>query len=217
MRIQYKLDGMFTNNGIVNYKNAFSQQIIKATTQAMTKVGKLTNEKIVKQAQQGLKIRRQAVLKSFRSKVYSRNKNYLPTLHYYSRVPWMGTHTHGATIGQSKKLIIPFALKRIGYKEFKHILSVLNSHKNIFMKKAGKTTIVYSKNTEQDKKILAPFRKSTRAYNQKIVRRNEVVVVGMMQSNIRLAKRFDMESTAINSVKDVAKEVTNIFKTSKTI
>ena len=217
MQVQYKLDGLFTNSGLLKYKSAFRDQIFKVTAQAMNKVGKSTNEKIQKQAQMALKIKRNAVLKSFKSKVYSKDKNNLPSLHYYSRIPWMGVHTKGATLGHAKKLIIPFSSKRIGYKQFKNLLAHLRESRNLFMKKAGATTVVFAKNTDKDKKILAPFRKSTRAYNNKIVRKNETVVIGIMVGNVRMSKKFDMEQTAVNSIPEVTKEVSKIFKTSKTI
>lgn len=217
MNVQYKLDGMFTNAGLTKYSKAFREQMFRATALAMDKVGKKTIEVIKGQAQAGLKIKRQAVIKSFKSKLYFRNKNQLPSLQYYSRIPWMGTHSHGATIGVSKKLIIPFSHKRIGYKAFKEILRELSQGHNLFFKHHGTTTTVWAKNTEQFKRLLAPFRKATRSYNSKVVRKGEPVVVGIMVENVRLSKKFDMEATARNSVNLISKEVSNIFKTSKMI
>lgn len=217
MRVKLKMEGMLTSNGLYAWKNSFRDQMFRATAMAMDKVGKKTIEVIKAQAQAGLKIKRQAVIKSFKSKVYFKNKNGIPALHYYSRIPWMGTHSHGATVGVSKHLIIPFAHKRIGYNEWKEILQTLRANHNLFVDTRGKTKYVWAKNTDQDNRLLRPFRKASRAYNQKVIRKNEKIVVGIVVNNIRLSKKFDMEATAKNSVNEVSREISKVFKTSKMI
>jgi len=202
-------DGILLQNGVNRYQADFKKKLITNTTKAMNTIGKEYRDKIRKNAEQGLKIKRKVILKSFVYKIYNKDKNQLPNIHYYSGIPWMGLHDKGGAI--SKTVFIPLSKKRIGYKNLKLLIAALSQANNLFFDKKGGTTIAWAKNTEQFKKLLAPFRATTRARNGKIVKKDERINVAIVGKNIRLKKKIRTTEIALESIPKIVREVERLF------
>jgi hypothetical protein len=208
MDLKFDYDGILKAEGLGKYKRDFQAQLLTATRKAMQKVGAEYKTKIQNDARKSLKITRQPLIKSFSYKVYYKRSGRIPSLHFYSRVPWMGIHDKGGII---RKGAIPLSKKHIGYKTLKDIFLQLSRAKNLFFEKQGSYTIAWSKNTEAQKRLLAPFRSVTRAKQGKVVRKDERVNVAIITSS-RIRKRLNMTEIVKSSLPVLSKEIEKQFK-----
>lgn len=216
MELKFDFDGVIKAQGLQKYKRYFIAKMLFATRKAMQEVGKDTKAKIQADVRSKLKIKREAFVKSFTYKVYYKRVNQVPSLHFYSKVPWVGMHTKGGSV--NKKVIIPFTRKApsgvsnssvLGNKTLKILLATLQEHKNLFFDNTGKQTIVWAKNTKLDSKLLVHFRK---AQGQGRIKRDERVNVGVVVKNTTIKKRLQMNEYIQDSLKDISKKIEANFK-----
>lgn len=208
MDLKFDFDGILKAEGLSKYKRDFQSQLLMATRKAMQKIGVQYKDKIQNDARKSLKVSRQAVIRSFSYKVYYKRTGRIPSLHFYSRVPWMGIHDKGGVI---KKGAIPLSKKHIGYKTLKDIFQQLSRAKNLFFDKQGNYTIAWARNTEAQKRLLAPFRAVTRAKQGKVVRKDERVNVAIITSS-KIRKRLSMTEIIKSSLPELSKEIERQFK-----
>ena len=198
----------------------FKTKLFNATNNGMKKVmGTVINE-IRDDASKNLKIKRKVILKSFVGKIYATNKMTLPSIHFYSGVPWMGTHSKGAAI--TGRIFIPFVLKPIGYYKQQELLKQLKSNENLFVDKTGSNAILWAKNTKADSKLLAPFKRveSTARRQRKLsgekvrttFKQEERVNLGIMVRSTKLPKRLNFNTIIERNMKNIVKEIENNFK-----
>lgn len=213
MDIKIELDGIIKAQGFEKYSRDFRAKLLKSTRKAMQDVGKTTKAKIQADVRSKLKIKREAFVKSFTYKVYFKKTNNIPSLHFYSAVPWVGMYTKGGSV--NKKVIIPFTKKApkgitksksLGTKTLKYLLSELQSHKNLFFDNTGNQTIVWAKNTKEDSRLLVNFRRAQSNGGTRI-KINERVNIGVVVKNTSIKKRLSMNEYVQSSLKEITQQI----------
>ena len=76
----------------------------------------------------------------------------------------------------------------MGYAKMKKLFKILSSENNLFFDKTSKGTIAWAKNTEEHKRLLAPFRSNMRARAGKVIRKNERVNIAIVGKTIQIRK-----------------------------
>ena len=215
MELKFEFGELLKAEGLSKYKRDFQAQLLLATRRAMQEFGKDIRDKIRKDVSSTLKVRRQAILKSFVYKVYFRKTNKIPTLHFYSGIKWMGVHAKGGSAG---KVVIPLAMRRGTVKEglgtigFRKLLARLGSHKNLFFEKKGRITVVWARNTWEDRGDLKQFRSLQRKQTgKKSIKTNERVNVGIITS-VKWTKKLNMYDIVQLNMPKLSKEIERQFK-----
>lgn len=210
MQVQINLNGVLTSAGMNTYSTAFKAKLLLNTRKAMQTVGKEYKTKMQDNAKSKLKVKKPAFIKSISYKVYFQRAGKTPSLHFYSRVPWMGMHDKGGML--TKNVFIPLSKKRLGYKEMKTLIRNLRSAGNLFFEKRGGTTIAWAKNTQQFKSVLTPFRAVMKAQNGgKTIKKDERVNVAIVSKNTRLKKKIRMTELALESLPKIKREIERLF------
>ena len=92
--------------------------IHKAVAIGMREGGKTIVDAVRTQMQANFTVKKAAFLRSLRARLYDRNPERLPALLIGSKIPWLGIHVRGGTIGG--RMLIPLTEegRRIGRRAF---------------------------------------------------------------------------------------------------
>jgi hypothetical protein len=215
MDLKFEFGELLKAEGLRKYRRDFQAQLLLATRRAMQEFGKEIRDKIRTDVSNTLKVRRQAILKSFVYKVYFRKTNKIPALHFYSGIKWMGVHAKGGSAG---KVVIPLAFRKGTVKEglgtigFRKLLAQLASNKNLFFEKKGSITIIWARNTREDRRLLVNFRAYQRKQTgQKSIKKNERVNIGFITS-VKWTKKLNMYDIVQLNMPKLSKEIEKQFK-----
>jgi hypothetical protein len=127
--------------------------------------------------------------------VYRNRKDRLPALYVGSRIPWLGIHEKGGTIG--RRMLIPLLSRhqRIDRKAFRRMIDNLMHPGNAFFIERNGRAILMAENLRENDRALARFKRSERLRTgQKRLRRGQEIPVAVLVDSVRLRKRFDLES-----------------------
>lgn len=147
--------------------------------------------------------------RSFRARVYADKPGRLPALKIGSRVPWLGVHETGATIGGP--LLIP--LIRVGPKRFRRILSELNRAGNAYwVKGRSGLPVLMAENLPEQYRVLSRFksaeRKAQRAAGGKgRLKRGQDIPIATLVPRVTLRRRLRFADTVRRELPTLAAEI----------
>lgn len=219
--LKIKTDKFFCTGLGKRYISNFKQKLISACDDGMRKAADEILEKVRDDVSRNLKVKKKGLVKSFVAKIYSGNKNKIPSVHFYSRVPFMGTHDKGAKI--TGRIFIPFTLKPLGFKTQKLIFEELRRNGNLFAdEKKGSKTILFAINNKKSERILAPFKRLIRSERIKqrqngakvrtTIKQDERVNLGILVKQTKLPKRLNFTTIIASNVNKIVDEVEKAFK-----
>ena len=194
MKISLTTEGLLDRRRFNAWRSQTGQAMRKATARAMRTVGREMAEDVRRDMRRTFKVRKTAFLRSMRARVYNRRKERFPSLYVGSRIPWLGIHEQGGTIG--RRMLIPLLPRhqRIGRKAFLRVIdSLIRSGNAFFVEKNGKTLLM-AENIRENDRALAHFKRGERLRTgQKRLRRGQEIPVAVLVDSVRLRKRFDLE------------------------
>lgn len=218
--LKIKTDKFFGTGLGKRYIYNFKQKLISACDEGMRKAADEILEKVRDDVAKNLKVKKKGLVKSFVAKIYNGNKNKIPSVHFYSRVPFMGAHDKGATI--SGRIFIPFTLKPLGFKTQKLIFEELRRNKNLFTDTSNGKTILFAINNKTSERTLAPFKRLIRSERIKqrqngakvrtTIKQDERVNLGILVKQTKLPKRLNFTTIIAGNVNKIVDEIEKAFK-----
>jgi hypothetical protein len=143
--------------------------------------------------QSAFKVRKAGFVRSMRHKLYAGSPAKFPALMIGSRIPWLGIHTRGGTIGG--RMLIPLLPEhqRLGRKAFRRVIDGLMRTGNaFFIQKNGKVILM----AEVIKENAAELRRFKRAERNrtgaKSIKRGQEIPIAVLVPMVTLRGRLDL-------------------------
>lgn len=167
--------------------------IRKAVEVGMKTAGKEIAEAARGKMQSAFRVRKNAFLKSLRSKVYAGSPERFPALLIGSKIPWLGLHVRGGTIGG--RMLIPLLPEhqRIGRKAFRRVIEgLMRSGNAFFIQKEGKV-ILMAEAIRENASVLRRFKRAERQRTgARSIRRGQEIPIAVLVPSVTLKGRFDL-------------------------
>jgi hypothetical protein len=155
--------------------------------------------------QAALNVKRKGFLQTYRSRVYSKKIDRMPSMAVGSRVPFSGIQEHGGSVSpKGRLLLIPFGHLRVGPKAFRQIIRDLMSRGDGYFRRVNGRLILFAENIRENDKTLRRFKRAERqAKGVRSLKRGTDVPVAVALTRVDLAKRTDVFGTVTRSLPDV--------------
>ncbi len=177
-----------------------------AAVQGMKQEGDAIGRALQAHVSARLKVKRTAFARSFRARLYARQKDRLPLLVIGTRVPWAPMHERGGT--KVGRMLIPFG-KRVGPKRFKAIISdLMRSGNAYFVRAKSGRVFLMAENIAENSRSLSPFKRAHRKQSggARVARGAEIPVAELV-TRVTLKKRIDVISLVKNRLPDIVDAV----------
>ena len=188
-----------TTSGLLDPKRLDSwipekrRAIRKAVEAGMKSAGREIAQTVQARMQSAFKVRKSGFVRSLRHKLYAGSPEELPPLMIGSRIPWLGIHTRGGTIGG--RMLIPLLPEhqRLGRKAFRRVIDGLMRTGNaFFIQKNGKVILM----AEVIKENAAELRRFKRAERNrtgaKSIKRGQEIPIAVLVPMVTLRGRLDL-------------------------
>lgn len=192
MKITIRLDSAAAQAQLRRWGGEFRDNVKKAVGRAIR-----TEASEIRQDVQGhvagqMAVVKRSFLKGFSAKVQDKDPHRLPALIVGSRIPWVGIHERGGTIGG--RLLIPLH-GRVGRKRFKaQIAELMRGGNAYFVKNAKGNLVLMAENIKEHDRPLAGFKRRYRkAGGIKSLKRGADIPIAVLVPRVVLKKRLDIE------------------------
>lgn len=188
-----------TTSGLLDPKRLDSwipekrRAIRKAVESGMKSAGREIAQTVQARMQSAFKVRKSGFVRSMRHKLYAGSPAKFPALMIGSRIPWLGIHTRGGTIGG--RMLIPLLPEhqRLGRKAFRRVIDGLMRTGNaFFIQKNGKVILM----AEVIKENAAELRRFKRAERDrtgaKSIKRGQEIPIAVLVPMVTLRGRLDL-------------------------
>ena len=188
-----------TTSGLLDPKRLDSwipekrRAIRKAVEAGMKSAGREIAQTVQARMQSAFKVRKSGFVRSMRHKLYAGSPEKFPALMIGSRIPWLGIHTRGGTIGG--RMLIPLLPEhqRLGRKAFRRVIDGLMRTGNaFFIQKNGKVILmaeVIKENTAELRRFKRAERGRTGA---KSIKRGQEIPIAVLVPMVTLRGRLDL-------------------------
>ena len=188
-----------TTSGLLDPKRLDSwipekrRAIRKAVEAGMKSAGREIAQTVQARMQSAFKVRKSSFVRSMRHKLYAGSPAKFPALMIGSRIPWLGIHARGGTIGG--RMLIPLLPEhqRLGRKAFRRVIDGLMRTGNaFFIQKNGKVILmaeVIKENTSELRRFKRAERGRTGA---KSIKRGQEIPIAVLVPMVTLRGRLDL-------------------------
>lgn len=188
-----------TTSGLLDPKRLDSwipekrRAIRKAVEAGMKSAGKEIAQTVQARMQSAFKVRKAGFVRSMRHKLYAGSPEKFPALLIGSKIPWLGIHMRGGTIGG--RMLIPLLPEhqRLGRKAFRRVIDGLMRTGNaFFIQKNGKVILmaeVIKENTAELRRFKRAERGRTGA---KSIKRGQEIPIAVLVPTVTLRGRLDL-------------------------
>ena len=188
-----------TTSGLLDPKRLDSwipekrRAIRKAVEAGMKSAGREIAQTLQARMQFAFKVRKAGFVRSMRHKLYAGSPAKFPALMIGSRIPWLGIHTRGGTIGGWMLIPLLPELQRLGRKAFRRVIDGLMRTGNaFFIQKNGKVILM----AEVIKENAAELRRFKRAERNrtgaKSIKRGQEIPIAVLVPMVTLRGRLDL-------------------------
>jgi hypothetical protein len=193
MKLSLTASGLLDSKRLDSWIPEKRRAIRKAVEAGMKTAGKEIAEAARGKMQSAFRVRKNAFLKSMRSKVYAGSPEKFPALLIGSKIPWLGLHVRGGTIGG--RMLIPLLPEhqRIGRKAFRRVIDgLMRSGNAFFLRREGKV-ILMAESLRDNAKELRRFKRAERQRTgAKSIKRGQEIPIAVLVSRVTLKGRFDL-------------------------
>ena len=194
LKISLTTEGLLDKSRFEAWARQKQAAIHKAVAIGMREGGRSVAEVVRSKMKTDFTVKKAAFVNSLRAKVYDRDKDKLPAVLIGSKIPWLGIHVRGGTIGG--RMLIPLTEegRRIGRRAFKRVIDALiRSGNAYFIQKDGRA-ILMAENLRENASSLARFKRAERRRTgAKSVKRGQEIPIAVLVPNVTLKRRFDLE------------------------
>ena len=208
LKISLTAAGLLDKSRLEAWNRQKQAAIHKAVAIGMREGGKTIVDAVRTQMQANFTVKKAAFLRSLRARLYDRNPERLPALLIGSKIPWLGIHVRGGTIGG--RMLIPLTEegRRIGSRAFKRVIDALiRSGHAYFIQKDGRA-ILMAENLRENASSLARFKRAERRRTgAKSVKRGQEIPIAVLVPNVTLKRRFDLEGAVRGQLPALAQAI----------
>ena len=193
MKLSLTTSGLLDPKRLDSWVPEKRRAIRKAVEAGMKTAGKEIAQSAQSRMQSVFKVRKAGFVKSMRHKLYAGSPEKFPALLIGSKIPWLGIHVRGGSIGG--RMLIPLlpAHQRLGRKAFRRVIDGLMRAGNaFFIEKNGKVILM----AEAIQDNAAELRRFKRAERQrtgaKSIKRGQEIPIAVLVSSVTLRGRLDL-------------------------
>lgn len=193
MKLSLTTSGLLDPKRLDSWVPSMRRAIRKAVEVGMKTAGREIAEAARSRMQSAFKARQAGFLKSMRHKLYAGSPEKFPALMIGSRIPWLGIHVRGGTIGG--KMLIPLLPEhqRIGRKAFRRVVDGLMRTGNAFFIQKNGKVILMAENIEDNSAELRRFKRAERGRTgAKSIERGQEIPIAVLVPSVTLRGRFDL-------------------------
>ena len=194
LKISLTTAGLLDKSRLEAWSRQKQAAIHKTVAIGMREGGNPIVDAVRTQMQANFTVKKAAFLRSLRARLYDRNPERLPALLIGSKIPWLGIHVRGGTIGG--RMLIPLTEegRRIGRRAFKRVIDALIRSGNAYFIQKGGRAILMAENLRENAQPLARFKRAERVRTgAKSVKRGQEIPIAVLVPNVTLKRRFDLE------------------------
>lgn len=193
MRLSLTTSGLLDPQRLDSWIPEKRRAIRKAVEAGMKTAGKEIAQSAQSRMQSVFKVRKAGFVKSMRHKVYAGSPEKFPALLIGSRIPWLGIHVRGGTIGG--KMLIPLLPEhqRIGRKAFRRVIDGLMRAGNAFFIEKNGKVILMAENLKENQAELRRFKRAERnRTGARSIKRGQEIPIAVLMPSVTLRGRFDL-------------------------
>lgn len=188
-----------TTSGLLDPKRLDSwipekrRAIRKAVEAGMKSAGKEIAQTVQARMQAAFKVRKVGFVRSMRHKLYAGSPEKFPALLIGSKIPWLGIHMRGGTIGG--RMLIPLLPEhqRLGRKAFRRVIDGLMRTGNaFFIQKNGKVILMAEAIKENASELRRFKRAERRRTGAKSIKRGQEIPIAVLVPTVTLRGRLDL-------------------------
>jgi hypothetical protein len=188
-----------TTSGLLDPKRLDSwipekrRAIRKAVEAGMKSAGKEIAQTVQSRMQSAFKVRKAGFVRSMRHKLYAGSPEKFPALLIGSRIPWLGIHMRGGTIGG--RMLIPLLPEhqRMGRKAFRRVIDGLMRTGNAFFIEKNGKVILMAENIKDNTAELRRFKRAERGRTgAKSIKRGQEIPIAVLVRTVSLRGRLDL-------------------------
>lgn len=208
LKISLTASGLLDKSKLDAWSRQKQTAIRKAVAAGMRDGGKTIAETARSRMNADFTVKKAAFVRSLRAKIYDRDPDRLPALLIGSKIPWLGIHVRGGTIGG--RMLIPLTEegRRIGRKAFKRVIDALIRSGNAFFVQKNGRAILMAENLRENASALARFKRAERKRTgAKSIKRGTEIPIAVLVPNVTLKRRFDLEGAVRGQLPVLARSI----------
>ncbi len=208
LKISLTASGLLDKSKLDAWARQKQAAIRKAVAAGMRDGGKTIAEAARSRMNADFTVNKGAFVRSLRAKIYDRDPDRLPALLIGSKIPWLGIHVRGGTIGG--RMLIPLTEegRRIGRKAFKRVIDALIRSGNAFFVQKNGRAILMAENLRENASALARFKRAERKRTgAKSIKRGTEIPIAVLVPNVTLKRRFDLEGAVRGQLPILARSI----------
>lgn len=188
-----------TTSGLLDPKQLDSwipekrRAIRKAVEAGMKSAGKEIAQTVQARMQAAFKVRKVGFVRSMRHKLYAGSPEKFPALLIGSKIPWLGIHMRGGTIGG--RMLIPLLPEhqRLGRKAFRRVIDGLMRAGNAFFIQKNGKVILMAEAIKENTAELRRFKRAERGRTgAKSIKRGQEIPIAVLVPTVTLRGRLDL-------------------------
>lgn len=188
-----------TTSGLLDPKRLDSwipekrRAIRKAVEAGMKSAGKEITQTVQARMQAAFKVRKAGFVRSMRHKLYAGSPEKFPALLIGSKIPWLGIHMRGGTIGG--RMLIPLLPEhqRLGRKAFRRVIDGLMRTGNAFFIQKNRKVILMAEAIKENASELRRFKRAERGRSgAKSIKRGQEIPIAVLVPTVTLRGRLDL-------------------------
>ena len=188
-----------TTSGLLDPKQLDSwipekrRAIRKAVEAGMKSAGKEIAQTVQARMQAAFKVRKVGFVRSMRHKLYAGSPEKFPALLIGSKIPWLGIHMRGGTIGG--RMLIPLLPEhqRLGRKAFRRVIDGLMRTGNAFFIQKNGKVILMAEAIKENASELRRFKRAERGRSgAKSIKRGQEIPIAVLVPMVTLRGRLDL-------------------------
>ena len=188
-----------TTSGLLDPKRLDSwipekrRAIRKAVEAGMKSAGKEIAQTVQARMQAAFKVRKVGFVRSMRHKLYAGSPEKFPALLIGSKIPWLGIHMRGGTIGG--RMLIPLLPEhqRLGRKAFRRVIDGLMRTGNAFFIQKNGKVILMAEAIKENASELRRFKRAERGRSgAKSIKRGQEIPIAVLVPMVTLRGRLDL-------------------------
>ena len=193
MKISLTTSGLLDPKRLDSWIPEKRRAIRKAVEAGMKFAGKEIAQTVQARMQSAFKVRKAGFVRSMRHKVYAGSPEKFPALLIGSKIPWLGAHVRGGTIGG--KMLIPLLPEhqRLGRKAFRRVIDGLMRTGNAFFIQKSGRVILMAEAIRENATELRRFKRAERGRTgAKSIKRGQEIPIAVLVPAVTLRGRLDL-------------------------
>lgn len=193
MKLSLTTSGLLDPKRLDSWVPEKRRTIRKAVEAGMQSAGKEITATVRARMQSAFKVRKTKFIQSMRHKLYAGSPEKFPALLIGSKIPWLGIHTRGGTIGG--RMLIPLLPEhqRLGPRAFRRVIDgLMRSGNAFFIRKHGKV-ILMAEAIKENASELRRFKRAERGRTgAKSIKRGQEIPIAVLVQTVSLRSRLDL-------------------------